>query len=110
MSQLFPLGGQSTGASVSASALPMNIQGSFPLGLTGLISLQSKGLSRVFSNTSSKASILQYSAICIVQLSHSYITTGKTTALPTEVQIVKAVVIPEVMYECESWTIQMAEY
>ena len=39
------------GASASASVLPMNIQGSFPLGLTGLISLQSKGLSRVFSNT-----------------------------------------------------------
>ena len=42
---------QSTGASASASVLPMNIQGSFPLGLTGLISLLSKGLSRVFSKT-----------------------------------------------------------
>ena len=50
MSQLFTLGGQSTGASASASVLPMNIQGLYPLGLTGLISLQSKGLSRVFSN------------------------------------------------------------
>ena len=47
VSQLFTLHGQSTGA--SASILPMNIQGWFPLGLTGLISLQSKGLSRVFS-------------------------------------------------------------
>ena len=45
------IGGQSIGASTSASVLPMNIQGCFPLGLTGLISLQSKGLSRVFSNT-----------------------------------------------------------
>ena len=44
---LFTSGGQSMGA--SASVLPMNIQGLFPLGLTGLISLQSKGLSRVFS-------------------------------------------------------------
>ena len=44
-------GDQSIGASASASVLPMNIQGWFPLGLTGLISLQSKGLSRVFSNT-----------------------------------------------------------
>ena len=44
-------GGQSTGASASGSVLPMNIQDWFPLGLTGLISLQSKGLSRVFSNT-----------------------------------------------------------
>ena len=46
MSQFFTSGGQSLGASTSASVLPMNIQGWFPLGLTGLISLQSKGLSR----------------------------------------------------------------
>ena len=45
-------GSQSIGASASASVLPMNIGGWFPLGLTGLISLQSKGLSRIFSNTS----------------------------------------------------------
>ena len=51
MSQLFPLGGQSIGASASASVLPMNIRGWFSLGLTGLISLLSKGLSRVFSST-----------------------------------------------------------
>ena len=50
MSWLFPSGGQSIGA--SASVLPMNIQGWFPLGLTGLISLLSKVLSRVFSGTS----------------------------------------------------------
>ena len=50
VSQLFASGGQSIGASASASVLPMNIQDQFPLGLTGLISLQSKGLSRVFSN------------------------------------------------------------
>ena len=42
MSQLFPSGGQSTGASASASVLPMNIQGWSPVGVTGLISLQSK--------------------------------------------------------------------
>ena len=47
---LFASGGQGIGASVSASVLPMNIQGWFPLGLTGLISLLSKGLSRVFSS------------------------------------------------------------
>ena len=46
-----PSGSQSIGASASASVLPMNIQDWFPLGLTGLISLQSKGLSTVFSNT-----------------------------------------------------------
>ena len=51
VSQLFPSGGQRTGASASASVLPMHIQGWFPLGLTGLISLQSKGLSIVFSST-----------------------------------------------------------
>ena len=50
-SQFFVSGGQSIGVSALTSVLPMNIQGWFPLGLTGLISLQSKGLSRVFSNT-----------------------------------------------------------
>ena len=51
MSQFFTSGGQSIGVSTSASALPMNIQDWFPLGWTDWISLQSKGLSRVFSNT-----------------------------------------------------------
>jgi len=51
MSQFFISGGQSTGVSALASVLPMNIQDWFPLGWTGFISLQSKGLSRVFSNT-----------------------------------------------------------
>ena len=50
-SQLFTSGGQNIGVSASASVLPMNIQDWFPLGLTGLISWQSKGFSRVFSNT-----------------------------------------------------------
>ena len=51
MSQFIASGGQSIGTSASASVLPVNIQGWFPLGLTGLISLLSKGLSRVFSST-----------------------------------------------------------
>ena len=51
MSWFFASGGQSTGASASTSVLPMNSQDWFPLGLTGLIFLQSKGLLRVFSNT-----------------------------------------------------------
>ena len=55
MSQFFPSGGQSTGVSASASVLPMNIQDWFPLGWTGWISLQPKGLSRVFSNTTFKS-------------------------------------------------------
>ena len=50
-SQFFASGGQSIGVSASASVLPMNMQDWFPLGWTGWISLQSKGLSRVFSNT-----------------------------------------------------------
>ena len=55
MSQLFASGGQRTGVSASESVLPINIQGWFPLGCTGWISLQSKGLSRVFSNTQFKS-------------------------------------------------------
>ena len=51
MSQLFASGGQSTGVSASTSVLPVNTQDWSPLGWTGWISLQSKGLSRVFSNT-----------------------------------------------------------
>ena len=54
MSQVFTSGGQSIGGSASASVLQMNIQDWFPLGLTGLISCQSKGLSRAFSNTTVK--------------------------------------------------------
>ena len=53
--QFFASGGQSTGASVSASVLPMNIQDWFPLGLTGWISLQSKGFSKVFSTPQFKS-------------------------------------------------------
>ena len=57
-SQLFASGGPSTRASASASVLPMNIQGWFPLGLTGFISLQSKGLSRIFSSNTKYPSVL----------------------------------------------------
>ena len=67
--------------SASTSVLPMNTQDWSPLGWTGWISLQSQGLSRVFSNHSSKASTLQCSAFFMVQLSHPYMTTGKTIAL-----------------------------
>ena len=55
MSQFFTSGGQSNGVSASASVLPMNIQDWSPLGWTGWISLQSKGLARVFSNTQFKS-------------------------------------------------------
>ena len=77
MSWLFTSGGQSMGASA-----PMNIQSLFPLGLTGLISLQSKGHSRVFSNTTvQKHQFFSAQLYFIVQLSHPYMTTGKTIAL-----------------------------
>ena len=81
ISWLFASGGQSIGTSVSPSVLPMNIQGWLPLGLTGLISLLSKGLWRVFSSTSLKASTLWHSAFFMVQLSHLYMNTGKIIAL-----------------------------
>ena len=65
MSWLFASGGQSIGASASASVLPMNIQDWFPLGLTGWISLQSRTLKSLLQYHSSKASILQCSAFFI---------------------------------------------
>ena len=78
MSQLFASGGQIIGVSASASALPMNIQDWFPLGLTHLISLQSQGtLKSLLQHHSSKASILPRWALFMVQLSHPYMTTGK---------------------------------
>ena len=82
MSQIFPSDGQSIGASASASVLPMNIQGWFPLGLAGLVSLLAKELSRVFSSTTVwKHQFFWHSAFFAVQLSHPYMTTGKTIAL-----------------------------
>ena len=82
MSQLFAWGGQSIGVSASASVVTMSTQDWSPLGWTDWMSLQSKGLSRVFSqHHGSKASILQCSAFFTVQLSHPYMTTGKTIAL-----------------------------
>ena len=80
MSQIFPSAGQSIGASASASVFPMNIQDWFPLGWTGLISLLSKGLIRVFSNTTVQPSILLHSAFFTVQLSDPYMTTGNYLA------------------------------
>ena len=81
MSRFFTSVDQSIGVSASASVLPINIQHWFPLGWTGWI-LQSKGLSRVFSNTTAqKHQFFWCSAFFIVQLSHPYMTSGKTIAL-----------------------------
>ena len=84
-SQVFTSGGQRIGVSASASVLLMNIQDWFPLGWTGWISLQEGSLEgtleSLLQHCNSKASILLHSAFFIVQLSHSYMTTGKTIAL-----------------------------
>ena len=87
MSQLFAWGGQSIGVSASASVLPMNTQDWSPLGWTVWISLQSKGLASLLQQHSSKASILWCSAFFTVQLSHPYMTTGKTIALTRQTDI-----------------------
>ena len=76
MSQLLASGGQSIGVSALASFLPMNTQDRSPLEWTSWISLQSKGLSRVFSNTT-----VQKHQFFSAQLSHPYMTTGKAIAL-----------------------------
>ena len=73
MSQFFTSGGQSTGVSASASVLPMNTQDWSPLGWTGWISLQSKGLSRVFSNTTVQKH--QFFSAQLSSLSNSHIHT-----------------------------------
>ena len=92
MSQFFTSGGQSVGVSALASVLPMNIQDWFPLGWTGWIPLQSKGLFKsLLQHHSSKASILRCSAFFIVQLSHPYMTTGKTIALTTQTFVGKVI-------------------
>ena len=80
MSQFFASGGQSIG--VSAWVLPINIQGWFPLEWAGWISLQSKGLSRVFSNTTVRRHhFFDAQPFFSVQLSYPYMTAGKTIAL-----------------------------
>ena len=89
MSQLFAWGGQSIGVSASAPVLPVNTQDWSPLGWAGWISLQSKGLSRVFSST-----IVQKHQFFSAQLSsqsnsHPYMTTGKTIALTRRTSVGK---------------------
>ena len=81
ISQIFTSGGQSIGTSTSASVLPVYIQDWFPLELTGLTSLQFKGLSRVFSKPHFKSINSLVLSFLYVQLSHPYMTTRKTIAL-----------------------------
>ena len=93
MSQFFESGGQSTGASASASVLPVNIQNWFCLGLTGLISLQKVPwtLKSLFQHHSCKASVLPCSVFFLVQLSHPYMTTGKALALTRQTFVSKVI-------------------
>ena len=87
VSWLFASGGRSIGASASASVLPMNIQGWFPLGLTGLISWLSRRLSEVFSRTIIQK--CQFFSTQLIQLSHPYMTTGKIIALTIQFFVCK---------------------
>jgi len=80
MSQLFASVGQSIGVSISTSVLPINTQDWSPLGWTGWISLQSKGLSRSLSDTTVQKHQL-FGAFFIVLLSYPYMTIGKAIAL-----------------------------
>ena len=82
LSPFFSSGGQSIGVSALASVLPMNTQEWSPLGWSGWTSLQSKKLSRVFSNTTvQKHQFFSTQFFFKVQLSHPYMTTGKTIML-----------------------------
>ena len=81
MNQFFTSGGQSIGVSASASVLPMNIQDWFPLGLTGGSPCSPRDSQESSPTPQFKASIHRCSAFFIVQLSHWYLTTGKTIAL-----------------------------
>ena len=81
VSHLFTSGDQNTGASALALVLPMSIQGWFPLGLTGLISLLSKTLRSLLQHHSSKASILWCSAFFMVQLLQLCVTTSQSHLL-----------------------------
>ena len=76
----FASGGQNIGASASASVLPMNIQGWFPLGLTDFLAIQGT-LKSLLQHHILKASVVWCSAFFMVQLSHACVTTGKTMAL-----------------------------
>ena len=89
MSQFFASGGQNVGVSASTSFLPTNTQDWSPLGWTDWISLQSKGLSRVFNTTVQKHQFIQCSVFFIVQLSHPYMTTGKTIVLTRRTLLAK---------------------
>ena len=87
----FASGDQSIGVPASTSVIPMNTQDWFPLGWTGWISLQFKGPSRIFSNTSVQKHQHFSTQLIMIQLWHPYMTTGKTIALTTQTFVGKVV-------------------
>ena len=88
-------GGQSIGASTSASVLPINIQGWFLLGLTGFDLLAVQGtVKSLLQHHNSKTSILQCSVFYMIQLSHQYMTTGNTTSMTVWTFVGKAMTLP----------------
>ena len=89
MSQLFAWGGQSIGVSALATVLPMSTQDWSPLGWTGWMSLQSKGLSRGFSSITVQKRQFFGAQLSSIQLSHPYMTTGKTIALTRQTSVSK---------------------
>ena len=91
-------GGQTIGVSASALVLPMNTQYWFPLGWAGLISLQSKELSRIFSSTAIQKH--PFSVFFIVQLSHPCMTNGKTIALAIQTFVSKVI---SLLFNTLSW-------
>ena len=95
---LFTSGGQSIRALASASVFPMNIQSWFPLGLTGLSSLQFKGLSKVFCNTTIQNISSSALSLLYVHFLHPYLTTGKTIALTIRTFVSKAMSLVSAFY------------
>ena len=109
MSQLVTLGGQSIGVSASTSVLPMNTQDWSPLGWTGWISLQSKGLLRVFSNTTVQKHQFFSAQLSSPFNSHPYMTSGKIIALARRTFVGKVMsllfcVLSRLVITCLPWS------
>ena len=105
MSQLFASGGQSIGVSAIAAVLPKYSQDWFSLGWTDLISLQSKGLSRVFSSTTMQRHQFfgAQSSFFMLQFSHPYMTTGKNIALTRQTFVGKVMSLLLICFLGRSW-------
>ena len=99
MSQFFASTGQSTGASSSASVLSMNFQSWFPLGLTGVISLLSKGLSSLFSNNTVQKHQFFDAQPSLWSNSHPYMTTGKTIVLIRQIFVSQVTVLSKASHK-----------